>query len=131
MAVSDGLVVPVVHDADPKALAEIAAEAHGLAERARAGRLSLDEITGGTFTVSNLGMYGIEHFTAFINPPQAALLAVGAIRPEPVVRDGAVVAGTTMRLTLGIDHRVLDGAGAAVCLADLRRALENPVSILL
>jgi len=131
VAVPDGLVVPVVHDADRKALAEIAAEAHGLAERARAGRLSLDEITGGTFTVSNLGMYGIEHFTAVINPPQAAILAVGAIRAEPVVRDGAVVAGTTMRLTLGIDHRVLDGAGAAVCLADLRRALENPVSILL
>ena len=131
VAVPDGLVVPVVHDADRKGLAEIAAEAHTLAERARAGRLSLDEITGGTFTVSNLGMYGIEHFTAVINPPQAAILAVGAARAEPVVRDGAVVAGRTMRLTLGIDHRVLDGAAAAQCLADLRRALEHPVSILL
>ena len=131
VAVPDGLVVPVVHDADRKRLGEIAAEAHALAEKARAGRLSLAEISGGTFTLSNLGMYGIEHFTAVINPPQAAILAVGAVQAEPVVRDGSVVAGQTMRLTLGIDHRVLDGAGAAGCLADLRRALENPVSILL
>ena len=131
VAVPDGLVVPVVHDADRKSLPDIATEAHTLAERARAGRLSLDDIGGGTFTISNLGMYGVDHFTAVINPPQASILAVGAVQDEPVVRDGALAVGQTMKLTLSIDHRVLDGATAAKFLADLRQVLEHPLTILL
>ncbi|RAG83376.1 dihydrolipoamide acetyltransferase [Streptacidiphilus pinicola] len=129
VALDDGLTVPVIHDADRKPLTEIAREAHSLAEKAGTGHLSIDEITGGTFTVSNLGPYGIDHFTAVINPPQAAILAVGAAHPEPVVRDGQVVAGTVMALTLSIDHRVLDGATGAVFLADLKSLLEQPLRI--
>lgn len=131
VAVDDGLVVPVIHDADHKTLADISREAHDLAEHARAGKLSLDEITGGTFTISNLGMYGIDRFTAVINPPDAAILAVGAARPAPVARDGHLAVATTMDLTLGIDHRVLDGATAARFLADLAALLERPSRIVL
>jgi pyruvate dehydrogenase E2 component (dihydrolipoamide acetyltransferase) len=131
VAVDDGLVVPVIHDADHKTVADISREAHELAERARAGKLSLDDITGGTFTISNLGMYGIDRFTAVINPPDAAILAVGAARPTPVVRDGQLAVATTMNLTLGIDHRVLDGATAARFLADLAALCERPSRIVL
>jgi pyruvate dehydrogenase E2 component (dihydrolipoamide acetyltransferase) len=129
VALDDGLIVPVIRDADRKAVSEIAAEAHELTERARAGRLTPDEFTGGTFTISNLGTYGIDHFTAVINPPEAAILAVGAATEEPVVRDGRLVATTTMKLTLSIDHRVLDGATAAAFLRDLVRLLEQPLRI--
>lgn len=131
VALDDGLIVPVIRDADRKTLTEIAAEARELAQRARAGRLSLDEITGGTFTISNLGMYGIDHFTAVINPPEAAILAVGAATRQPVVRGDQVVPGTTMTLTLSIDHRVLDGATGAVFLAGLKAMLEEPLTIVL
>lgn len=131
VAIEDGLVVPVVHDADRKPLTEISHEVHDLAERARARRLTLDEITGGTFTISNLGMYGIERFTAVINPPDAAILAVGAARPTPVARAGQVTLATTITLTLGIDHRVLDGATAAVFLGELTGLLEHPARIVL
>ncbi|MGH6656985.1 MAG: dihydrolipoamide acetyltransferase family protein, partial [Actinocrinis sp.] len=131
VALEDGLVVPVIHDADRKTLTEISREARDLAERARAGRLSLDEITGGTFTISNLGMYGVDRFTAVINPPDAAILAVGAARPTPVVRAGQVAVATTMTLTLGIDHRVLDGATAARFLGDLTALLEHPARVVL
>ena len=131
VAVPDGLVVPVVNDADVKPLSELSAEAHTLAAKAREGKLSLEDMSGGTFTLSNLGMFGIDHFTAVLNPPQAAILAVGAARPEAVVRDGAVVAATTMRLALSIDHRTLDGATAARFLAELRELLEDPLRILL
>ncbi|MGH9106158.1 MAG: dihydrolipoamide acetyltransferase family protein, partial [Acidimicrobiales bacterium] len=127
VAVPDGLVVPVVHDVGSKTLTQLAAESHALADRARHGKLSLEDLSGGTFTISNLGMYGIDHFTAIINPPQAAILAVGAARTEPVVRDGEVVVGTTMKATLSIDHRVLDGATAAIFLADLSNMLQNPL----
>jgi pyruvate dehydrogenase E2 component (dihydrolipoamide acetyltransferase) len=130
-ATDAGLVVPVVHDADSKSLAEIAVETRTLADRARAGRLTLDDLAGGTFTISNLGMYGVDHFTAVINPPQAAILAVGAASSEPVVRDGAIVPATTIKMTLTVDHRVLDGAAGAVFLATLRRILERPVAVLL
>ena len=130
VAVDDGLTVPVVHDADRKTLGQISAESRELAERARSGRLTLDELSGGTFTVSNLGMFGIDHFTAVINPPQAAILAVGAARREPVVRHGEVVAGTTMKATLSVDHRALDGATGARFLADLRELVEHPLRIL-
>jgi len=129
VAVPDGLVVPVIHHADQKTLTQISAEAHALAERARNGRISVDDMTGGTFTISNLGMYGVDHFTAIINPPQAAILAVGATIDEPVVRDGQVVVGTTLKVTLSVDHRVLDGATAAAFLADLRDTLQNPLRI--
>jgi pyruvate dehydrogenase E2 component (dihydrolipoamide acetyltransferase) len=129
VALDDGLIVPVVRDADRKSLGEIAAEAHALADRARAGRLIPDEFTGGTFTISNLGMYGIDHFTAIINPPEAAILAVGAASQEPIVRDGQIVSRATIKLTLSIDHRVLDGATAAAFLRDLKETLEEPLRI--
>lgn len=130
VALDDGLIVPVVRDADRKSLTEIAAEAHALTDRARGGKLTPDEFTGGTFTISNLGMYGIDHFTAVINPPEAAILAVGAAQDEAVVRDGQVIAATTMKLTLSIDHRVLDGATAAAFLRDLVGVLEHPLRII-
>ncbi|MFH9229906.1 dihydrolipoamide acetyltransferase family protein [Streptomyces lydicus] len=129
VALDDGLTVPVIHDADHKTLTDIAREARALAEKARSGHLNLDDLTGGTFTISNLGPYGIDHFTAVINPPQAAILAVGATHPQPVVRDGELAAGTVMALTLSIDHRVLDGATGAVFLADLKELLEQPLRI--
>lgn len=130
VATDGGLLVPVIRDADRKSLNEIGVEAHALAERARAGTLTPNELTGGTFTISNLGMYGIDHFTAVINPPEAAILAVGAVQEEAVVRDGQLTAATTLKLTLSIDHRVLDGATAAVFLEDLVKLLEHPLRIL-
>jgi pyruvate dehydrogenase E2 component (dihydrolipoamide acetyltransferase) len=130
VAMDDGLIVPVVHDADTATLADIATRTRDLAERGRAGRLKPDEFSGGTFTISNLGMYGIDHFTAVVNPPEAAILAVGAGTAEPVVRDGQVVVRTIIKLTLTSDHRVLDGATAAAFLRDLKNALENPLSVL-
>ncbi|MEH0542712.1 dihydrolipoamide acetyltransferase family protein [Streptomyces sp. B21-105] len=120
VATDDGLMVPVLHDADRKTLTSIAREAHDLAGKARARHLSPAELSGGTFTISNLGSFGIDHFTAVINPPRAAILAVGAARPQPVVRDGELGVGTIMAVTLSVDHRVLDGATAAAYLADLR-----------
>lgn len=129
VAVDDGLIVPVIRDADRKSVGEIAAEAHALADRARSGRLTPDEFRGGTFTISNLGMYGIDHFTAVINPPEAAILAVGAATEEPVLRDGQLAARTTIKLTLSIDHRVLDGATAAEFLRDLKETLQEPLRI--
>ena len=129
VAVQDGLIVPVIRDADRKSLGEIAAEAHALTERARAGGLTPDEFRGSTFTISNLGMYGVDHFTAIINPPEAAILAVGAAREEPVLHDGELATRTTIKLTLSIDHRVLDGATAAEFLRDLKNTLEEPLHI--
>ncbi|MHB1613597.1 MAG: dihydrolipoamide acetyltransferase family protein [Actinomycetes bacterium] len=129
VAIDDGLIVPVVHDADRKNLGEISTETRRLAERARAGRLTLDEVTGGTFTISNLGMYGVDHFTAVINPPEAAILAVGSANLAPVVRDGQVQVRTAIKLTMTSDHRVLDGAVAAQFLRDLKSILEEPLRI--
>lgn len=129
VAVDEGLMVPVIRDADRKSVGEIAAEARDLAERARSRKLTLDELTGSTFSVSNLGMYGIDHFTAIINPPEAAILAVGAATEEPVVRDGEIVPRRTIKLTLAIDHRALDGAVAADFLRDLKETLEEPLRI--
>lgn len=124
-----GLVVPVILDADRKQLSTIAAETLELAGRARAGHLSVNEMTGGTFTVSNLGMFGIDQFTAVINPPEAAILAVGAATDVPVVRDGLLVAVPMLKITLTVDHRVLDGATAAAFLRDLTTILEQPLRI--
>ncbi len=129
VATDSGLLVPVIRDADRKSLTEIAVEAHALVGRARAGKLTPDELAGGTFTISNLGMYGVDHFTAVINPPEAAILAVGAVQEEAVVRDGQLTAATRMKLTLSIDHRVLDGATAAAFLRDLVHLLEHPLRI--
>jgi pyruvate dehydrogenase E2 component (dihydrolipoamide acetyltransferase) len=129
VAVNDGLIVPVVRHADRKSLLEVSREVKELAGRARDRRLKPEEFSGGTFSISNLGMYDVTAFTAIINPPESAILAVGAVREVPVVRDGAVSVGLRMNVTLSSDHRVIDGALAAQFLAELRRLLENPVSI--
>jgi pyruvate dehydrogenase E2 component (dihydrolipoamide acetyltransferase) len=129
VAVDGGLVVPVVRDADQKSLTQVAREAGELIGRARAGKLAGDDVGGGTFTVSNLGMFGIELFTAVINPPEAAILAVGAALPEPVATDDGVEVRRRMRLTLSIDHRALDGATGAAFLQRLKTTLEHPLQI--
>jgi pyruvate dehydrogenase E2 component (dihydrolipoamide acetyltransferase) len=129
VATDEGLIVPVVRDTDRKTLREIAAEARALAERAHAGTLATPEFSGGTFTISNLGMYAVDHFTALINPPEAAILAVGAATPEPVVRDGEVVVRSILKLTLSVDHRVVDGAPAAAFLRELKEVLQEPLRI--
>ncbi|MFL6191412.1 MAG: dihydrolipoamide acetyltransferase family protein [Actinomycetes bacterium] len=131
VAVEGGLVVPVIRDADRKTLTQVAREAKELAEKARAGKLGAGEVGGGTFTVSNLGMFGTDRFTAVINPPEAAILAVGAAVAEPVAtEDGGVEVHRRMRLTLSIDHRALDGATGARFLAQLKAVLEQPLRIL-
>jgi pyruvate dehydrogenase E2 component (dihydrolipoamide acetyltransferase) len=130
VAVDGGLLVPVVRDADQKSLTQVAREAGELVERARAGKLSGDDMGGGTFTVSNLGMLGVEQFTAVINPPEAAILAVGAAGPEPLATaDGQVEVRQVLRLTLSIDHRAVDGATGARFLAQLKDVLEQPLRI--
>jgi pyruvate dehydrogenase E2 component (dihydrolipoamide acetyltransferase) len=129
VATPDALVVPTVFDADRKSLREIAREARALAERVRAGTVTPPELSGGTFTVSNLGMFGVTDFTAVINPPQAAILAVGALAERAVVRDGALVARHTMGVTLACDHRILYGAEAAQFLARIRALLEQPLAL--
>jgi pyruvate dehydrogenase E2 component (dihydrolipoamide acetyltransferase) len=130
VALEGGLVVPVIRDADTKALTQVAREAGALAGRAREGRLAAGEVGGGTFTVSNLGMYGIDQFTAVINPPEAAILAVGAALAEPVATaEGGLGVHRRMRLTLSIDHRALDGATGARFLAQLKHVLEHPLQI--
>ncbi|HEY8481644.1 MAG TPA: dihydrolipoamide acetyltransferase family protein [Spirillospora sp.] len=129
VAVEDGLVVPVIRDADRKTITQISRETRELAGKAREGRLSPQEMSGGTFSVSNLGMFGVDSFSAVINPPEAAILAVGAVRDEPVVRDGQVVPGKRMALTLSVDHRATDGATAARFLDRLATLLQNPLLI--
>jgi pyruvate dehydrogenase E2 component (dihydrolipoamide acetyltransferase) len=127
VALEDGLITPVLRDADLKPLEEISEEARSLAERARAKKLQPNEYTGATFSISNLGMMGIEEFSAIINPPEAAILAVGAVRQVPVVVDGALGVGWRMKATLSVDHRVADGASGARFLQTLRRFLEHPL----
>jgi pyruvate dehydrogenase E2 component (dihydrolipoamide acetyltransferase) len=129
VAAPDALVVPTVFDADRKSLRDIARDTRALAERVRAGSVTPPELSGGTFTVSNLGMFGVTEFTAVINPPQAAILAVGALAPRPVVRDGELVARNTMNVTLACDHRILYGADAAQFLARIRALLEQPLAL--
>lgn len=131
VAIEDGLVTPVIRDTDRKGLAQISAETKDLAKRARDRKLEPKDWEGSTFTISNLGMFGIEEFTAIINPPNACILAVGAIRDVPVVENGAVVPGKRMKVTLSSDHRVVDGAVAAQFLNTLRGYLENPATMLL
>ncbi|MFD0361357.1 dihydrolipoamide acetyltransferase family protein [Nocardia sp. GCM10030253] len=129
VAIPAGLVVPVIRDADRKSVSAIAAESRDKAERARARKLRADEMSGGTFTISNLGMFGIEQFTAVINPPQAAILAVGAAADEVRLIDGQVVNRKILRVTLSADHRAVDGATAATFLQQLRGLLEHPLRI--
>ena len=130
VAIPDGLVTPVVRHADQKSVVAIAREVRDLASRARAKKLKPEEMSDGTFSISNLGMFGIDSFSAVINPPEGAILAVGQTRDEAVVRNGAVVPGKKLALTLSCDHRVVDGAVGAAFLAELRALLEHPMRIL-
>jgi len=131
VAGQDALIVPTIFDADSKSLGRISRDARGLAERVREGKITPPELAAGTFSVSNLGMFGIKRFTAVINPPQAAILAVGEMTPRPVVHDGEVVVRPIMELTLTCDHRILYGADAAQFLGRIRERLENPLSLAL
>lgn len=127
VAIEDGLITPVIRAADQKSLSQIAAEVRELAERARSKRLKPEEYTGATFSISNLGMFGIDEFTAVINPPEGAILAVGAMTPKPVVRDNEIVVRQIMRVTMSCDHRVIDGATGAKFLQTFKKILENPL----
>ena len=129
VAVEEGLITPVIRHADLKSLRQISAESKDLAGRARERRLKPEEYTGGTFSVSNLGMFDIDQFTAIINPPEAGILAIGAIVEKPVVVDGAVAIRRRMRVTLSCDHRVIDGATGAAFLRTLKTLLENPLAM--
>jgi len=126
-----GLLVPVVHDADRKDIIQISIESRQVIERARSGRPAEGDLSGATFSISNLGMYGVDEFTAIINPPEAAILAVGAIKDVAVVQDGRIVPGKVMRMTLSVDHRVFYGATAAQFMAEVKRLIESPVTLLL
>jgi pyruvate dehydrogenase E2 component (dihydrolipoamide acetyltransferase) len=131
VAASEALVVPTIFDADRKGLREIAADARGLAGKVRDGSITPPELSGGTFSVSNLGMYGIKSFEAIVNSPQAGILAVGEIADRPVVKDGEIVPGKVMEMTLSCDHRILYGADGAEFLAEVRRLLEEPIGLAL
>src|SRR5205823_4989284 len=126
VAAPQGLVVPVIHEAERLSLAEIAARRADVVGRAREGKLTQPDLEGGTFTISNLGMFGVEQFIAVLNPPQAAILAVGATTEQPVVRDGAVTARPLMTMTLTVDHRAVDGAAAADFLRTVKSFVEEP-----
>ena len=130
VAVEDGLITPVVKDADKKGVARIGVELRDMAQRARAKKLQPAEYTGATFSISNLGMFGIHEFTAVINPPEAGILAIGGVEDLPVVKDGQVVVASRMRVTMSCDHRVIDGATGARFLATLKDMLEEPAVIL-
>ncbi|HEU4507814.1 MAG TPA: pyruvate dehydrogenase complex dihydrolipoamide acetyltransferase [Pyrinomonadaceae bacterium] len=127
VAIEDGLITPVVRAANQKSLSQIAAEVRELAERARSRKLKPEEYTGATFSISNLGMFGIDEFTAVINPPEGAILAVGAMTAKPVVRDNEIVIRQMMRVTMSCDHRVIDGATGAKFLQTFKKILENPL----
>ncbi len=131
VALESGLIVPVVRNADKRSLSDLAREIRRLAEAARSNKLKPDEFSGGTFTVSNLGMLDVESFTAIINPPESAILAVGAVTATPVVENGAIVARDIIKMTLSSDHRAIDGAQAAYFMRDLKRLIENPDLLLL
>ncbi len=131
VAIDEGLITPVIHDVDKKGLRDISAETKDLAARARQRKLKPEEYSGSTFTISNLGMFGVDEFTAIINPPEAAILAVGAIAEKPVVDDGEIKIGKRMRITLSSDHRVVDGAMAAQFMQTLKKILESPAALAL
>jgi len=130
VAVEDGLIVPVIHQCEQKTLPEVSRAAHRLVAKAAHGGFTGDDLSGATFTISNMGMLGVEHFAAVIVPPQAAILAVSAVKDKPIVRNGQVVVGKTMMLTVACDHRVIDGVVGARFLNEVKRFLENPASLL-
>jgi pyruvate dehydrogenase E2 component (dihydrolipoamide acetyltransferase) len=131
VSIPDGLITPIIRQADRKGLAAISNEAKALIERARAGKLKPQEFQGGSFSISNMGMYGVSEFSAIINPPQAAILAVAAGQQRPVVRDGALAVATVMTVTLSVDHRVIDGALAAEFVSVFKSVVEDPLSLML
>jgi len=131
VAIDDGLVTPVVFDADRKGVGRISAEIRDLASRARARKLKPEEMTGSTVSVSNLGMYGIDHFEAILNPPEACIIAIGAVKKQPVVAGDAITIGQRMALTMSCDHRAVDGALGARALAELVRLIEHPAALAL
>ena len=131
VAIADGLITPIIRSAETKGLSVISNEMKDLAERARAGKLRLEEFQGGTFSISNLGMYGIREFYAVINPPQACIMAVGAGTQRPIVRDGAVAIATVMTCTMSTDHRVVDGAIGADFMAAFKKLIEDPIQMML
>jgi pyruvate dehydrogenase E2 component (dihydrolipoamide acetyltransferase) len=131
VAVDGGLLTPVLRGVDAAPLSVIAARAADLAQRAREGRIQQHDLEGGSFSVSNLGMFGVTEFSAILNPPQSGILAVGAAIQQPVVNDGELKVGTVMRVTLSADHRVIDGAVAAAWMAAFVRRIENPLTILI
>jgi pyruvate dehydrogenase E2 component (dihydrolipoamide acetyltransferase) len=130
VALDDGLITPVLRDAHAKSLAQVAVESRDLAERARQRKLRTQELSGATFSISNLGMFDVADFSAIINPPEGAILAVGAVRTVPVVTDAGLGVGRRMAVTLSCDHRVMDGAMGARFLQDVRRLLEAPLRLL-
>jgi pyruvate dehydrogenase E2 component (dihydrolipoamide acetyltransferase) len=131
VATDGGLITPIVKDADRKGLGTISSEMKDLAGRAREGKLKPEEFQGGTFSLSNLGMFGIDEFAAIINPPQGCILAIGAGAQKPVVKDGAVAIATIMNATLSVDHRVVDGAVGAEYLAAFKALIQDPISMML
>ncbi|NGX45455.1 MAG: Dihydrolipoyllysine-residue acetyltransferase component of pyruvate dehydrogenase complex [Chlamydiae bacterium] len=131
VSMEEGLVTPIVRHADYKNLGQISSEVRALAKRARAGKLSREEYAGGSFTISNLGMFGVRDFVAVINPPQAAILAIGGIQEKAVVKEGQVAAGKVLSVTLSADHRVVDGAASARFLVTLQGLLESPSALLI
>ena len=131
VAIPDGLITPIIRKADQKGLQTISAEMRDLAARAKAGKLKPEEFQGGGFSISNMGMFGVSHFSAIINPPQAAILAVGAAAPRPVVKNGALAIARVMTCTLSCDHRVVDGAMGAAWLREFKRLCEDPLGLLL
>jgi len=131
VAVEDGLLTPVLHNADQKSLKQIAVETKALAARARANKMKPEDLGPGTFTISNLGMYGIDEFSAIINPPESCILAVGAVKKTPVVVNDSISVAQMMKVTLSADHRIVDGALGAQFLQALKKLLENPVNLLL
>src|SRR5690606_13630856 len=131
VAVPGGLVTPIIRDAGSKGLGAIAGEMQALAEKAKSGKLAPEDYSGGSISLSNLGMYGIKQFEAVINPPQAAILAVGAAEARPVVKDGALAVATVMEATLSCDHRAIDGATGAALLTAVKGILEQPLRLML
>lgn len=131
VSIQEGLITPIIRHADYKNVGEISLEIRNLAKRAKEGKLAISEYKGGSFTISNLGMYGISDFQAIINPPQAAILAVGGILDSAIVKNAAIVAGKTMSITLSVDHRVIDGVAAAEFIKTLQKYLENPAALLI
>jgi pyruvate dehydrogenase E2 component (dihydrolipoamide acetyltransferase) len=131
VSIPDGLITPIIRQADRKGLAAISNEAKALIERARAGKLKPEEFQGGGFSISNMGMYGVRDFAAIINPPQAAILAIAAGEQRPVVRAGALAIATVMTVTLSVDHRAIDGALAAEFVSTFKQIVEDPLSLML